>query len=283
MVIRNLLKKADIVLSEKGIEDSFNEASVLFAYALDKTKTYLLTHMDDEVSESIVDLFEAYISKRAEKEPVAYISGKAWFMSMEFSVDESTLIPRPETEELVEEVLAALKNIPSEKIKILDLCTGSGCIGIAAANYDNRVTAILSDFNPACVNIAKNNVQKHGLVNRVSVIESDLYKGIPKNKFDIITANPPYIPSGNISDLEEDVRLYEPMAALDGGKDGLSFYRKIISETPEYLKPTGCLVLEIGIGQSDAVKHILLANSFTEISIKKDISGIPRIITAKRY
>jgi len=283
MVIRNLLKKADIVLSEKGIEDSFNEASVLFAYALDKTKTYLLTHMDDEVSESIVDLFEAYISKRAEKEPVAYISGKAWFMSMEFSVDESTLIPRPETEELVEEVLAALKNIPSEKIKILDLCTGSGCIGIAAANYDNRVTAILSDFNPACVNIAKNNVQKHGLVNRVSVIESDLYKGIPKNKFDIITANPPYIPSGNISDLEEDVRLYEPMAALDGGKDGLSFYRKIISETPEYLKPTGRLVLEIGIGQSDAVKHILLANSFTEISIKKDISGIPRIITAKRY
>ena len=280
MVIRDLLKKADKILSEKGIEDSFNEAAVLFTYAGNTSKTYLFTHMDDEVSGGTEKLFYNFIARRAVHEPVAYIVGTAWFMSLKLFVNESTLIPRPETEGLAEEALAVVKNIPSEAVKLLDICTGSGCVGLVVAHFDNRVDAILSDLNPTCVDIAKKNVQSHNLKNRVKVIESDLYKAVPKIKFDIITANPPYIPTADIDSLDDDVRLYEPMAALDGGIDGLDFYRKIISGAREHLKPGGYLLLELGIGQSHAVRNILETNGFTNISIKNDIAGIPRILTS---
>lgn len=281
MVIMDLLKKADKILSEKGIEDSFNEAAVLFTYAGNISKTYLFTHMDDEVGGGTEKLFDNFIARRAVREPVAYIVGIAWFMSLELSVNESTLIPRPETEGLAEEALAVVKSIETEAVNILDICTGSGCVGLAVAYYDKRVDAVLSDFNPACVDIAKKNAQSHNLNKRVKVIESDLYKSIPKIKFDVITANPPYIPTADINGLDDDVRLYEPLAALDGGIDGLDFYKKIISGAREHLKPGGYLFLELGIGQSHDVRNILKANGFANISIKNDIAGIPRILTLK--
>lgn len=280
MVIRDLLKKGEIILSDKGIEDSFNESSVLFAYACDKSKTYVYTHMDDEAGDNTAELFEEYITRRADNEPVAYIVGKAWFMSLELSVNESTLIPRPETEILVEEVIAFLKDNISRHIRVLDLCTGSGCIGIAIAKYDSRVKVTLSDKNPECARIAQKNVIMHGLESNAEIIISDLYYSIPKMKFDVIAANPPYIPSSDINGLMPDVRLYEPVLALDGGTDGLDFYRKIISVAPEYLRPNGKLFLEIGIGQADDVKRMLAENDFNEISIINDIAGIPRILTA---
>jgi len=282
MVIRELLKKADKLLSDKGIEDSFNESAILFAYAADKTKTYIFTHMDETVSQDTKILFDDFIAKRSKRMPVAYIVGKAWFMSLELFVDKTTLVPRPETEELVEEVLNIIKNIHEEKVYMLDLCTGSGCIGLAVAHYEKKVSAILSDLNPDCVNMARRNVLKHDLGNRVAVVESDLYNSIEDKEFDLVSANPPYIPSDDLRGLEDDVRLYEPSAALDGGLDGLDFYRKIINGAHKHLKSGGYLVLEAGIDQSEAISLLLSDKYFANISIKKDIAGIPRIICAQK-
>lgn len=281
MVIRELLKKAADILDNNGIGDSYNEAAVLLSYAMGNSKTYLYTHMDDEADDDIVKCFLNYVNKRSERVPVAYITGTAWFMSLELNVNESTLIPRPETEELVDEVLGNIKKLPGDKIDVLDMCTGTGCIGIAVSYYDKRVNAVLSDINPGCIGIAKRNAEKYNLSNRITLVHSDLYDSIQENRFDVITANPPYIPSMDIPGLESDVKDYEPMAALDGGADGLDFYRNIIAGSKNYLKDNGSLIMELGIGQSETVPAMLHKNGFSDISIKNDISGIPRIVTAR--
>lgn len=281
MVIRDMLKEAGSILSEKGIEDSYNEALILLTYALDKSKTFIHTHMNEEIKAHEKVLFGRFIKKRSLHMPVAYITGRAWFMSMEFIVDESTLIPRPETEELVEETMALTNDIPGEDISVLDLCTGSGCIGIALAHYDKRIKVVLADINPACIKIAKRNVKMHNLENRITAVRSDLYDTLPLERYTLIMANPPYIPSDDIEKLSDDVWLYEPITALDGGTDGLDFYRNIINQAPKFLDTGGYLVLEAGINQSESISRILVENRFSDISIKNDISGIPRIITAR--
>jgi len=280
MVIRELLKKADKILSKKGIGDSYNESAILFAYALNKTKTYIYTHMDDEADSYTELQFFEFIAKRSKNMPVAYIVNKAWFMSLEFYVNEATLIPRPETEGLVEEVLALIKDSPKEKVELLDMCTGSGCIGIAIAYYNKKIAATLSDISTECIEVSNRNIKKNNLADRVEVVKSDLYSAFSGRKFDIITVNPPYIPARDIQRLDDDVRLYEPLSALDGGTDGLDFYRRIAVETVNHLKNNGCLFMEIGIGQSEAVIEIFQKHGYSNIKIQNDISGIPRIITA---
>lgn len=280
MVIREILKKAADILKDKGIEDSFNEAAVLFAFASDKPKTYIFTHMDKSADENIIKRFDGFIIKRSRRMPVAYIVGSAWFMSLEFYVNESTLIPRPETEGLAEEVLRLAKDSNNKKISVLDLCTGSGCVGISIAYHNKKIAATLSDINPDCIKIARKNISKHRLNDRVSAIKSDLYQFLGNTKFDYIIANPPYIPSKDLNELDADVRLYEPTLALDGGEDGLDFYKLIISGAAEHLNSNGRIFLEAGIYQTDSIASILSNAGFKEISIKNDINGIPRILTA---
>ncbi len=236
--------------------------------------------MDDEADSDTETQFFEFIAKRSKNMPVAYIVNKAWFMSLELYVNEATLIPRPETEGLVEEVLTLIKDNPKEKVELLDMCTGSGCIGIAIAYYNNKVAATLSDISLECIEVSNRNIKKNDLEDRVEVIKSDLYSAFSDRKFDIITTNPPYIPAGDIQELDDDVRLYEPLSALDGGTDGLDFYRRIAVETKNHLKNNGCLLMEIGIDQSEAVIEIFQKHCYSNIKIKNDISGIPRIITA---
>lgn len=279
MVIREILKKAADILKEKGIEDSYNEAAVLFASAADKSKTYIFTHMDEIQEAKTLIRFNDYIDKRSRNMPVAYITGKAWFMSLELYVDDSTLIPRPETEGLVEEALRFANDSKGKQINVLDLCTGSGCVGISIAYYNKNITATLSDINPECIKIAEKNISKHNVKNRVTTAVSDLYQSLNNLKFDIIIVNPPYIPSEDIAYLDDDVRLFEPLLALDGGVDGLDFYRKIAVGTKIHLKDQGRLFIEIGINQQEAVMKIFQENGFSNIETKNDISDIPRIVT----
>ncbi|MCK5758867.1 MAG: peptide chain release factor N(5)-glutamine methyltransferase [Clostridiales bacterium] len=282
MVIREILKKADKILSDNGIEDSYNESTILFVYVLNKSKTYIYTHMDVDVDVDVELKFLECIKKRSKSMPVAYIVNKAWFMSLELFVNEATLIPRPETEGLVEEVLRVIKESSEEKVELLDICTGSGCIGLAVAYYNKKVEATLSDINLECIEVSRKNILMNNLEDRVKVTKSNLFSAFNNLKFDVITANPPYIPSEDIRNLDSDVRLYEPLCALDGGTDGLDFYRNIAAETKNHLKENGCLFMEIGINQSEAVKEILRKSGYANISIKNDISEIPRIITASR-
>ena len=213
-------------------------------------------------------------AKREKHIPLTKIFNKACFYGLDFYVDKNVLSPRPETELLVEEAIKIINSLNSKKTKVLDLCTGSGIIAtIIAKNTDAKVFA--SDVSTSALSVAKKNAEAHGA--KVKFIESDLFKNIKKEKFDIIISNPPYIPSKDILALEDEVKKNDPLISLDGGEDGLYFYREIIKAAPDYLNKNGYIMLEIGINQSKSVKK-LLQNNFENIRIKKDYNKIDRII-----
>ncbi|MFO7610929.1 MAG: peptide chain release factor N(5)-glutamine methyltransferase [Clostridia bacterium] len=280
MVIGELLSDASYILKDHGISNPYNEALILLSFALGCEKSRLFAHSDENVPEEMREVFSGYVDKRKKRVPVVYITGKAWFMSLEFEIEPGILIPRPETEGLVEEILNQAAFYNQDSVKLLDMCCGSGCIGISAAYYEKNITADLVDINPACVQASLKNTAKHNLGERVTVTESDLFTGVKGKAYDIIASNPPYIPSDQIAGLDDDVRLYEPLSALDGGRDGLDFYKKLAEEAKRHLAPLGHIILEAGIGQSEKIVGLLESGGFDSISIKNDLQGIPRIITA---
>lgn len=281
MVIGELIKKAEKKLKEADFDNALIESVVLLSEALNCTQSYLYTHSDEVPSADQVKLFHNYLQKRINHMPVAYITGKAYFMSLEFIVDKSVLIPRPETEAMVEKVLALSKENKRD-VKVLDMCTGSGCVGISAAYYNQHITAELADKMENCIKIAEKNIKKHCLEDKVTTTQSDMFSEIYNNDYDYILCNPPYIKTGDMNLLMDDVKLYEPTNALDGRDDGLYFYKILANEGENYLKRGGYLILEIGIGQKEEVVNLIKNSAMTVVSIDKDISGIPRIIVAKK-
>ncbi len=281
MVIGDLLKTAANRLGD-GTGDSYNEALVLLTIVLDCSKTYIYVNKNAEVSEEDTNKYFGYVQRRTDGEPIAYIAGRAWFMSHEFIVSPAVLVPRPETEGLVERAADLIKNEYSGSAMVLDLCTGSGCIGLSLASMFNDLKVHLSDIDEGALAIARMNTEKLGLLNRVAAIKSDLFESLGEYKYDLILSNPPYVAEGDSIHLEEAVRRHEPAIALFGGQDGYSFYRRIARESGSYLKPEGYLILEAGISQAESISAILTANGFKIADIQNDISGIPRIITAKK-
>lgn len=214
--------------------------------------------------------------------PIQYIIGKSEFCGLEFIVNEDVLIPRPETELVVETAINLVHGLRSSVygLTILDLCTGSGCIAIALTNSIRDCRIVASDISENALKVAEKNARLNGALDRVDFIKSDLFKEI-KGEFDIITANPPYIAKGEFCELQEEV-LREPRIALDGGSDGLDFYRRIIPAAAGYLKPGGYLIMEIGFGQKSGILDIVKINSGLEsVEIKKDHNGIDRVIVAQ--
>jgi release factor glutamine methyltransferase len=283
MVIGEILKKSVKILDEAGFEDPFNEAVTLMAAALGRTKSYIYTHKDEKPDNGDTAVLFEYVGKRIRRMPVSYITGKAWFMSLEFIVTPEVLIPRPETEAIVEKAVATAKDSPKNEISVLDICAGSGCIGISVAYHYERITAVLADKMPGCINVEKANITKHGLEERVSTIQSDMFENLKGQKFDLILCNPPYVKQKDIDSLEDDVKLYEPTGALDGGEDGLDFYRILSKQAPGHLLEGGYLVLELGIGQEDDVLHLVEREGLEVVSVEDDISGIPRILVARTH
>ncbi|MBN1624161.1 MAG: peptide chain release factor N(5)-glutamine methyltransferase [Clostridia bacterium] len=282
MVIGDLLRAAAKRLDNNGTGDSYNEALVLLTIAMNCSKTYIYLNKNTAVGEDIAEKYKGYIERRANGEPVAYIAGTAWFMSLEFNVGPAVLIPRHETEGLVEKASVIIQNEYPDKADVLDMCTGSGCIGISTAAVFDHVIVHLSDVDDDALKIAVSNIQKHNLGKRVTAMKSDLFENLAGNKYDLILSNPPYVAEDDEGYLDDEVRRYEPPIALFGGKDGLYFYKRIAEEAGSYLNPGGYLILEAGIGQAESIKRILIRNNFTLIDIQEDISGIPRIITAKK-
>jgi release factor glutamine methyltransferase len=209
--------------------------------------------------------------------PLTKIFNHTSFYGYDFYVDKNVLSPRQETEQVVEEAIKFIKNINSEKTKVLDLMTGSVAIAVTIAKQ-TRAKIFASDISEQALSVAKKNARD--LKAKIKFIESDIFNGIKKIKFDIIVSNPPYIPSRDILSLDDEVKKYDPILALDGGEDGLYFYREIAEKAYDYLKPNGLLVLEIGEDQGQSVKK-LLQKSFENIRIKKDYSGNERIVIAK--
>ncbi len=276
MILKEVLDYGKIILKEHNIEDSDIILKMLIEYVFGIEKQKIIIYLENEIDDYKVQEFKKYIEKLKSGIPIQYITNKQEFMKLEFYVDENVLIPQPDTEILVEEIIEQYKN---EKCKILDLCTGSGAIGISLAKYLPNSQVFVSDISEKAIQIAKLNSEKNGVHNKIIFFESDMFKNIDEKNFDIIVSNPPYIETDIIGTLDMQVKN-EPHIALDGGKDGLKFYRIIAKEAIKFLKPEGKIFLEIGYNQKLSVEKILNQENYKNIYLKKDLGNNDRAIIA---
>jgi len=278
MQLNELLKICIKKLNNAAIEASTHEAGVILCHILNVDRAFLYAHPEKLLNEETIGKVIALIDKRCERLPLQQLLGEQEFMSLPFMVDENVLIPRQDTEILVETVIQYGDKVPGV-LNILDLGTGSGCIAISLAKYINNSNVTAVDISDAALKIAKKNAESNEVAGKVRFIKSDLFFALPKNEsFHVIVSNPPYIPTEDIKSLEPEVRDCEPMLALDGGADGLDFYRRITENAKEYLKDKGAIAFEVGIFQAEMVSQILKENGYTDIKIIKDLSGIDRVV-----
>lgn len=279
MQIKEVMRKGMIKLKTNNIEEPNLKSRLLMQYILNKPREYLLVHDDKQLTlRQEVNYFKA-IKKLLDGEPLQHITHRQEFMRLMFYVDENVLIPRPDTEILVEEVIKIAKKINAKKI--LDLCTGSGAIAVSLAKYIEGSQITATDISRKALSIAKLNAVNNDVEDKITFVSSDLFQNIPEEKYDIIVSNPPYIKRNVIQKLDKEVRR-EPIIALDGGDDGLKFYKKIIDNAYEYLKYKGYLCFEIGYDQKDEVtKLIENEGKYIDTYSKKDLYDNDRIVITK--
>ena len=301
--IRDILNWAAEYLKSRNIPSDRLDSEVLLSFILNKDRTYLYTNSEKPILPEEHKKFKELIERRGRREPLSYITGEKEFWSLKFKVSRDTLIPRPETEILVQAVLDIIKypsppplpigeRIKVRGIKILDIGTGSGNIAVSIAKESPEFHVFTVDKSNSALSVAKENAIIHNVAGRITFLKGDLcipfnppsppfVKGGKEGLFDIIVSNPPYIPTGDIEGLMPEVRDWEPRWALDGGKDGLEIVRKIIKDAPLFLKSKGFLAMEIGFGQSEEVSRIISeTDKFHNIKTIKDLSGIERVVTA---
>ena len=281
LTIQKLLTQAEQLLHEAGIETPRLDAEILLARVLDKSRTYLVTWPERQVSLQEASSFQKGLDRRQRFEPVAYILGDQEFYGHLFHVSPAVLIPRPETEHLVEKALQWCRGQNVDQPSILDLCSGSGCVGLSIALELPGARVTLSELSPEAAAVARQNRNAHGLEHRVDVVEGDLFAPMaPGQTFDLIVANPPYVEESFLDEMQKDVRDYEPHLALFAPDDGLSLIRRIIHEAPMHLKAGGLLALEIGAGQSARVSS-LWGQNWKNAGIVQDLAGHDRTLFAE--
>ena len=279
MTIREALNQAVIMLKNEDIESPKNKARMLLQTTLKKSREYLMIYDTKEITPLEREQYIRNIKRLIAGEPLQYITGKQEFMKLNFLVTKDVLIPRPDTEILVEEVIEKAQNIPNPVI--LDLCTGSGAIAVSIAKYIKNSKIYAVDISPKVIEIAKKNAELNGVKNNIEFIQSDLFTKIKNQKFDIIVSNPPYIETKVIKTLSKEVQN-EPKIALDGGEDGLDFYRKISQNAYKYLNRKGFLCLEIGYNQKYTVQKILEEQKrYINTYCKKDLCENDRVIVTQ--
>ncbi|MCF0148717.1 MAG: peptide chain release factor N(5)-glutamine methyltransferase [Clostridium sp.] len=276
--IGELLEIGSKELKEQNIDTYMLDAQLLLGMVLAKDKIYLITNRDKEVSDKDEKEYIELIKKRSRKMPIKYILGETEFMGFDFDVEEGVLIPRGDTEILVEEILSIINE--DDEINLCDLCSGSGAIGISLAMNRKNIKVDEIDNFDIPEKVTKSNIVKHALENRVKFIKSNLLEEVIKigKKYDVIVSNPPYIKACEIENLMDDVKLYEPHTALDGGEDGLIFYRKIIEESKLTLKENGILAFEIGHDQGLDVRILMEEAGFSNVKLVKDLAGLDRVL-----
>lgn len=273
ITLKMVLEYGRKILEEAEIEEAVLDSWYLMEYYFKIRKTDYLMDPDREVTQIQVEEYSDLAKKRGGHIPLQYITGTQEFMGLEFDVSPHVLIPRQDTEILVEEVMKG-----AQEKEILDLCTGSGCIIISLAKLCSLKRAVGVDISEEALQVARHNVEKQQV--HVTMVKSDLFGEIT-GKFDRIVSNPPYIPSREIEGLMPEVRVYEPRLALDGKEDGLYFYRQIINRAKEYLKPQGELYFEIGYNQGDKLFCLLQDAGFKQIKVLKDLAGLDRVVKAE--
>lgn len=275
--IEDLIVYGTKKLEKENIEDAKLKAKILLAFLMNTSKEYLILNKEQILNNNIIKKYQQGIYKIKYGMPLQYITHTQEFMGLSFYVDKNVLIPRFDTESLVIETLGLIKN--QENLNILDMCTGSGAIAISLAKKIKGCHIYAADISVKALNVAKINNQLNAT--NVEFIKSNMFKNISRKDFDIIVSNPPYIETTNIQYLNQDVQQ-EPKIALDGGEDGLKFYRILAKQAYQYLKPNGLLVMEIGYNQKQSVTKILKSTEkYQEINCKKDFDGNDRIILCK--
>lgn len=276
MTISDVLKEATELLQTAGVPEARREAGSLLSFVIGKDRTFLIAHAEDEVND--IDQFRKAVERRAAGEPLQYITGTQDFFGREFRVTPDVLIPRPETELLVE---AALE-VDKDANLICDVGTGSGCIALTLLCELNHARALALDKSPAALEVAKFNARKLGVADRAEFVVSDCFDSLDRREFDLIVSNPPYVSAGVVEGLQREVRDHEPLIALSPGPDGLSIIRRLIKESPKFLKQDGHLIMEIGFDQGEAVQQLIDASIWELLEVRPDLQCIPRIVLLRK-
>jgi release factor glutamine methyltransferase len=261
-------------LEKEKIENSEIDAWYLLEYVCKINRTDFLMDRKKSMLDKEWNEYQKLIIERKMHIPLQYLTGRQMFMGLPFEVNKHVLIPRQDTEILVEEVLKPLK----EKMEVLDMCTGSGCILVSLLKYAENTSGLGVDISSKALETAARNAELNGV--KADFLKSDLFEDV-KGSFDIIVSNPPYIRSEVIKTLMPEVKDFEPIKALDGDEDGLKFYRTIAEKSPEFLKPNGLLYFEIGYDQGNEVKTLMIQNGFEDIRLVKDLAGLDRVVYGK--
>ncbi len=275
MTPRALLLQAARQLREKGIPDPENDGALLLSDLTGRAPLDLRADMDTELPEETVSAFERMLRRRMEREPLQYILGYTFFRGIRFHTDARALIPRPETEALTGWALEESRAEGSPAV--LDLCCGTGCIGLSFLKERPKARVTMTDISGEALTLAKENATALGL--QAECLKGDLLKPVKGRLFDLILSNPPYIPTEECRGLQKEV-LQEPVSALDGGDDGLDFYRRILREAPAHLRPGGRIFLEMGYQEAPAIRRLAEENGAEQVEIRKDFSGLERMLMA---
>lgn len=275
ILVRDFVKENTDKLDAAGITDASVDIWLLLEHFNDIKKSDYLANQDTTITKVVAEQIEEAVEKRANHIPVQHIIGQTEFMGLTFKVNDKVLVPRLDTEILVDEVV---KYVGDDFAKILDMCTGSGCIAITVSDMCDNATVVGADISKDAIDIAEDNNKLNQT--DVTFIESDLFENV-EGLFDVVVSNPPYIKTEEIENLQEEVKLYDPKLALDGGESGLDFYQRIIKDSKDYLKANGMIFFEIGFDQAEEVSNILKENDYHDIVVKKDLSGLDRVVMAR--
>ncbi len=282
--IFDLLTDSSKFLSEKGIENPKLNAEQLLRHTLDMNRVDLYLNQDRSLTETEMSELESYLKRRAAREPLQYILNEVEFMSLPFFVDKNVLIPRPETEILVENTLQKCeeKFASRNRIEILEFGTGSGCISVSVAKYSKNTRITSFDISKGALKVAKKNAQLNGVDERIQFVNQDFTSPEIANtfpdKFDVLVSNPPYISPAGFEDLPAEIKNFEPAIALSDNRDGLSFYRKIAELASELIKASGFILLELGLGQAEAVEEIFVKTGLCNVNTFQDLNQIDRVL-----
>ncbi|MDB4933750.1 MAG: Protein-N(5)-glutamine methyltransferase PrmC [Labilithrix sp.] len=275
--IGSLVKWATDDFRARGIENPRLDAELLVAHALKIDRMRVILDANRPLEGVELATLRDLVKRRRAYEPIAYLRGEREFYGLKFRVDKRVLVPRPDTETLVDAALTRSAHV-SMSMRQLDLCTGSGCVAVAMAKQRPTAKVFGSDISPDALVVARDNALRLGAYN-VAFVESDLFAAFAGKRFDVITANPPYIASGDIASLMPDVRDHEPRLALDGGDDGLVIVRRIVHDAPSHLAPGGVLAIEIGAGEAPATVALFETGGFADVRVHRDIARIERVVS----
>jgi release factor glutamine methyltransferase len=293
--VRRVLEWTTGHLKKHGSDTARLDAEILLAHARGCQRIQLYTAYDEPLTDAVRATMRDLVQRRAQHEPVAYLVGRREFFSLPFRVTREVLIPRPDTETLVIEIIEGAKGLAAAKsargdasstVRVLDLCTGSGCVAVAVAKNCQMgkldISVVATDISPSALAIARENATSNQVADRIEFLEGDLFRALPADsQFDIIAGNPPYIPTAEIDTLDPEVAKHEPRLALDGGASGLSLFERIIASAPQLAAPGAVFLMEISPEQAAPLEQLLISHgAYSDVTVRKDLAGRPRVIKA---